>query len=645
MLDQNISPANPADYLAPTAQTIGQMFLERVGKSGKRTAWRNKKDGVWQPTTWNRFHEHAAAVFDYVAREGLEIDDKVCVIGSTRPEWGIVDIGCLLAGCVTVVAYPTLAPAQLAYLLDHSDTKIVFAEGKADVDKLLSIRSEIPDVQRVVVWDTGELETEMENSDWLVAFDEVLTTQADGEAIKAAQAKINPESTAIIVYTSGTTGPPKGAMISHSNILALLTSAHEFLPTDADDHSFSFLPMAHVAERIGSFYGRISAGISTAYATSIAHVLNEVVEVKPTIFFGVPRIFEKAYAKMMAGVEEASPAKQRMFRWAERQGRDVVQYWQADKPIPFELKLKYKLADKLVFSKIRSVFGGQVRQFLTSAAPIAYEILEFFWAAGCPIREAYGQTEATMMTHGNRAGAVRLGSVGKPVGGTECKLAEDGEILVRGPLVFQGYYKNPEATADTVDDEGWLHTGDIGKVDDDGFYYIVDRKKHIIITAGGKNLTPANIENELKAQDPLISQIHVHGDKRPFISAIVTVAAPEAIEYAVHNNSLPEGADTETMQAELIENPLADPPGLNETMKAVTSDPTVQNRIKAAIAKGNANLTKVETVKRFHILERDFSVEAEELTPTLKVKRKNVEQKYADVFDKLYDDNNFGIAV
>jgi long-chain acyl-CoA synthetase len=645
MLDTDLIPTSNPDYLALISRTVGEMFLERGRRSGDRSAYQQKINGQWQTTTWHQFLDKAVSVTRFLLDQRLNIGDKVCIIGSTRPEWIIADIGGVLAGCVTVGAYPTLAPAQMAYLLDHSDTRIVFAEGKGDIEKLLSIKNDIPNVQCVVVWDTDSLEEQLVTSDWLISWEQATAATASLADIEARQKEVDAHDTALLVYTSGTTGPPKGAMISHHNIMAMLSGAYEFLPNNENDLYMSFLPMAHAVERIMVFYGRISAGSSSAYATSISKVLEEALEVRPTLFGSVPRIFEKAYDKIMAGVEEASPAKQRIFRWAEKQGREVVNLWQAGKPIPLGLKIRYKIADKLIFSKIRAMFGGRVRQFVTGAAPIACEILEFFWAVGCPVFECYGQTEATAMTHGNSPGNVRLGSVGKAVNNIKVKLAEDGEILVRGDLVCKGYYKNEEATAETIDPEGWLHTGDIGKVDEDGFYYIVDRKKHIIITAGGKNLTPANIENEIKPQDSLISQVHVHGDKRPYVTAIVTIAAPEAIEYARKNSLIPDGLDAEAMLAQLVEDPLAIPAHLDQVMAAITAHQPIHDRIREAIARANSNLSRVEMVKRFHILDRDFSVEGDDLTPTLKVKRKNVEEKYSALFDRIYQEAGFAIEV
>jgi long-chain acyl-CoA synthetase len=307
------------------------------------------------------------------------------------------------------------------------------------------------------------------------------------------------------------------------------------------------------------------------------------------------------------------------------------------------LKLKFGIADKLVFSKLRAVFGGRVRYFVTGAAPIAPEILEFFWAAGFPIFEVYGMTESTVITHTNALGHVKLGSVGRPLGVVEDRIASDGEILIRSNLVFQGYYKNPEATAETIVD-GWLHTGDIGRKDDDGFVYILDRKKHIIITAGGKNLTPANIENELKASDPLISQAHAHGDKRKYLVALVTIGASEAVDWA-RQQGLVDGPTADKHIKDLTGNPLARTPALEALIRDVTQDPEVQKRVVSSVRRANEGLARVESIKKIHILEREFSVEEDELTPTLKMKRKNIEKKFAETFDRLYEDDAFGLVV
>ena len=644
MLDQPQQFAIPATYLTDDARTVGDLFVKRVERDGRRLAFKERQRSRWVPTTWQQFHDRSAAVASTLLEIGLEVGDKVCIIGSTSPAWCYADIAGHLAGLVTLGAYPTLTAEGLIYILDHSDSKVVFVEGQEQMNKLLAIREQLPKVVRVIVWNGKDVADTIAGDDWLMSLEDALAHDIDSEELKKRQEAVDPTSEAIIVYTSGTTGPPKGALLSHANILALMKSARHSFPMQREDVSFSFLPLAHVAERVVGFYSRIASGISAAFATDIPSVLEEVQEVRPTVFGSVPRIFEKAYAKMMAQVENAPPLKQKIFRWAEGVGREVVKDWQAGRESPMLRKLQYKVADKLIFSKIRQVFGGRVRMFITGAAPIAYEILEFFWAAGMPIYEAYGMTEGTAISHVNAVGHARLGSVGKTLGGIEAKLADDKEILVRGPTVFLGYYKNSEATAETIDKDGWLHTGDIGKVDKDGYMYIVDRKKHIIITAGGKNLTPANIENELKSSDSLISQAHVHGDKRKFLTAIVTIGPSEAVEYG-RQNGMVSDADAKRITASLLENPLAVPDGLPEVMKKVTSDRTLRQRIAESVRKANRKLARVETIKKIYLLDREFSLERDEITPTLKVKRKNIEKNFSSQFDRLYAEDSFGIVV
>ncbi len=643
MFDPDGSAGTSAEYIARRTETVGEMFLQRAARDGDKVAFFFKRDGEWQPVSWKGFAERSGAVASYLLGLGLQLGDKICMVGSTTPEWCYCDIGGQLIGAVTLGAYPTLTPKQLAYILDHADTKVAFVEGLEEINKILARRDELTQLEKVVVWNTEGAESLMEAHDWLVPFERVLQTPVDRVAIDSRVSATDPNGTAIIVYTSGTTGPPKGAMISQSNIMTIMRDQDEALDIVEGDCSMSFLPMAHVAERVLAFYGRINTGMPTYFASSIAKVLEEVAEVQPTIFGSVPRIFEKAYAKIMSTVEQAPPARQRIFRWAEGVGRQAVKLWQAGEPIPFGLKLKYKIADKLVFSKLRAIFGGRVRYFVTGAAPIAPEILEFFWAAGFPIFEVYGMTESTVVTHANMPGHTRLGSVGRALGVAEDRIADDGEILIRGKIVFQGYYKNPEATAQTIVDQ-WLHTGDIGKKDEDGFVYILDRKKHIIITAGGKNLTPANIENELKASDPLISQAHAHGDKRKYLVAIVTVGAGEAVEWARQQGTI-DAATADKHIKDLMENPLARSAALEAVIRDVTHNPDVQARIVASVRRANESLSRVETIKKIHILEREFSVEEDELTPTLKMKRKNIEAKFKDTFDRLYEDEAFGLVV
>lgn len=649
-LDQLPSLPHPVLGVASQATSLADLFRRRVQASPRRRAWRDKRDGRWVEITWQEFGQRAAAVAAWLVRQGLHPGDTVVIVGSTRAEWCVCDIGGQLAGLVTVGAYPTLSPEQLAYVIDHCDARVAFLEGPADLARVREVRALCPKLERVVMWDpegsNADAEpdaAEPEPALEIVSLAQVLGTEIDEAELDRRREAIEPSDVAIIVYTSGTTGPPKGAMISHANIMAFLTAGLG-IDFDEDDEMLTFLPLAHVAERIAGFYMRISAGYCAAFASSIPAVLEEVKEVRPTLFGSVPRIFEKAYDRIQGQVAQAPPVRQRLFRWAEDVGLQVVERWQQRSPVGILLRLQYALADRIVYRKIRGAFGGRVRFFVTGAAPIPQQVLRFFWAVGFPIFEVYGQTEATVITHANKPGSTRLGSVGQPVSAIEHRLADDGEVLVRGPLVFRGYHKDPDATQATVDDDGWLHTGDIGRIDDDGYLYIVDRKKHIIITAGGKNLTPANIENEIKSQDPMVSQVHAHGDRRPYVSALVTLSPSDALDWA-QGQGMIDAAKVARMKAELLANPLARPEGLDALLAAVGQRDEIRKRVIEAVRRGNAKLAHVEQVKRVMLLDRELSLEEDEITPTLKVKRKNIELRFAEQFDRLYAEETFGLTV
>ena len=632
MLDLTLAVERPTEKVSSLAGTVPELFRERVRRSGHRIAYREKRGNRWHGTSWRTFGGQAEAFASWLIAQGLQAGEKVAIVGSTRSQWCVADMGGQLAGAVTLGAYPTSTSMQLSYVLDHADARFVVVEGQEDLDKLREQRAHLKQVERVLVWDAG---AKLGEDGWAQPWAAALATLRDEGAIAERVGGLASSDTAILVYTSGTTGPPKGAMISHGNVLAVLRGQKENAPFEEDDVSFAFLPMAHVAERILGFYARVDNGTTAAFATSVAAVLAEVQEVKPTLFGSVPRVFEKAYAKILASVEGASPLRQRVFHQAERVGRECVRRWQRGEPIGRRLRLQYRVADRVVFAKIREAFGGRVRYFVTGAAPIAPEILELFWAAGFRIYEVYGMTEATVVTHANRPGRVKLGTVGPPLPYVEHRLADDGEVLVRGPMVFQGYYKDEDATRATIDAEGWLHTGDIGRIDAEGYLTLVDRKKHIIITAGGKNLTPANIESEIKAADPIVSQVHVHGDRRKFLTALIALAPHTALDLATKEQLL-EPARIERLRAALVADPLAKPEGLDGAMEELGRTAPVRQRVLDAVRRANGRLSRVETIKRVHLLERELSIEDGELTPTLKVKRKVVEERFAETFDGLY---------
>ncbi len=637
----NTGPHVPVVYLAKEVTTLGAMFRLRAKRSPNSAAIFEKQGTEWHETTWEQFYDQARQVAQGLLDLGLKAGDRVAILGPTKAPWAIYDMGVQLAGMVGLGIYPMQPTELIRFMVEHSDARAVLVDGEDEATKVLEAVAGLDQVLAVVPW-TEDLYRKLADRDERVTAPSALAGEPlDEEQLEQIQRAIMPLDTAILIYTSGTTGAPKGAMITHGNILSLLSSQDEFLELYEDDLSFNFLPMAHAAERVLGFFGRINSGVATAYATSVAAVLHEMKEVRPTLFGSVPRIFEKAYAKIQSEVEAKSAPAQQVFAFAVRVARQAARYRQQGQPLPLWLKAQHAVADRLVFREVRDAFGGRARQFVTGAAPIALEILEFFWGAGLDVYEVYGMTEATVVTHANLPGHVRLGTVGKVLEPMEHRIADDGEVLLRGPWVFKGYFKDAEATAATVID-GWLHTGDIGTIDLDGYLRITDRKKHLIITGGGKNIAPATVENAIKNQDPLISQVHAHGDKRPYVSALIAPSPIETLELGADRDLIAREQVT-TLVAELMANPAARSEALNAAMAKVVGHPDFVERMKAAVRAGNAHIARVEWVKRFVVLNRDFSQEHGELTPTMKVKRKVLESKHAKLFDRIYREGGFAL--
>ncbi len=636
-----LGPQVPARCTAPGARTVGDMFWRRAARSASRPALFEKTAGRWAPTSWADLYARAARVARGLRALGVAPQDRVGVLGPTQPRWATYDLGAQLAGAVSFGVYPKQSAEQIRYLLTHSEAKVIFVAEPAELEATLEAAKEAPDLRAIVPWTDALFSAFADRDPRVTSPRRFEAAPLDEAEVRATVDRTDPDDTAIFIYTSGTTGPPKGAMISHRNILSLLSAAAGHLPYLQSDISLHFLPMAHAAERVLGFYGRLSQGIPGAYAESTATVLDDLRAVRPTLFGSVPRIFEKAYARIHGELEKKPPAARRVFDWADRVGRRAAPYFLAQRPLPPRLAVEHALADRLVFRKVRAAFGGRVRQMLTGAAPTAVEILEFFWGAKIPVYEVYGMTESTVISHANRPGAVRLGTVGRVIAPGDHRIADDGEVLIRAPWVFRGYAKNEAATAETVVD-GWLHTGDVGVIDADGYLRITDRKKHLIITAGGKNLAPANIENAIKHEDPLISQVHAHGDRRPFVSALVTPAPLETLAWGAERGLVSEAEIAEHTRA-LMENPAGRSEALNAAMARVVALPAYRARIAAAVDRGNRRLARVERVRKLVLLERDFSQEEGELTPTLKVRRKAIEQKHAALFDRIYDEPDFGL--
>lgn len=586
-----------------------EMFTERCRTDPEKAAFLVKKDGIWNPVTWAEADRSSDRIAAGLLSLGLAPGDAVAIMGNTRLEWTLSDVAILKAACVSIGIYQTLSGEQAAYILKDSNARVLFCEDAEQLGKIRPHKDALPNLEHLVIWDGAGGEDGLMGMTDLIRKGEAALA-ADPEIVRQVSSRIDPSDTALIIYTSGTTGPPKGACLTHANFMAELTATDQIEQQHVGDIMMFFLPLSHVGERIGQFM-RIRRGITGAYVSDMKKILDEIAEIRPTFFGSVPRIFEKAYARIRSEVSTAPPIKRKIFAWAEKTGREFSRRRQAGQAIPPGLAIRQAVADRLVFHKVRAIFGGRVQYFLSAAAPIAVEILEFFHACGMVILEGYGQTEVSCFCTLSTPEAFRFGAVGRALPGVELKIADDGEIMVKGDIVFPGYHNQPELNRQTLTEDGWIHTGDIGKIDADGFLWITGRKKDIIITSGGKNVTPSNIEN-LLMNHPLIEYAMVHGDRRKFLSALI-VLSPD---------NLPAWAEARGHA------------GLD--YEALTHLDAVQQEIDAAVAETNRHLANFETIKKFVILPRPLEVETGELTPTMKVRRKIVEERYREMLDALY---------
>jgi long-chain acyl-CoA synthetase len=533
---------------------------------------------------------------------GIEKGDKVSILANTRPEWTYFDFAALSVGAVVVPIYQTNSPEECQYVLENSDAKAVIVEDAEQLAKIDAIRGRVPKLEHVI---------RMEGTGGAVSMDELIEAgsgRSDSEWEQRYQS-VAPEDICTFIYTSGTTGPPKGCVISHGNYRSMVSMALEESVLDQNTTTYLFLPLAHSFALLIQLLSFDLGGNIAYWERDPLKIIPNLAEVKPDYFPSVPRIFEKIYTAATSEVEKSGGLKKLVFNWAIGVGEKVRQRERAGQPVGFLLRKQYEVADKQVLSKIRALFGGRIKNCVTGAAPINPEILRFFDAAGVLILEGWGMTETSTAATVARPDAFKFGKVGKAFEGCEIKIADDGEILVRGPNIFQGYYKNEEATRETLED-GWLHTGDIGELDADGYLSITGRKKDIIITAGGKNITPANLEAEIK-QSPYVSQCVVIGDRRPFLIALITLDMEECAKLAEERGWPADSAE------------LARHEGMREL-------------IQEHLDEVNEKFARVEQVKKFEILPHDLSQETGELTPTLKVKRNVVSEKYEKEVDALY---------
>ena len=585
------------------SKTLADLLPRAAEIYGDAPAVSYKEGGAWVSRSFNEVLETVRSLSLGLIDLGVEKGDKVSILANTRPEWTYFDFAGLSAGATVVPIYQTNSPEECQYVLENSDAKVVVVEDDEQMEKVRAVRDRLPLLEHVVRM-AG-------TSDDAISMEELAQRGAGRDAAEweTRWSSVTPADICTFIYTSGTTGPPKGCVITHGNYRAMLDMVNENSVIENEDVTYLYLPLAHsfaLLIQLGSF----DLGATLAYwERDPLKIMPNLAELKPTYFPSVPRIFEKIYTAATSGVEKIGGLKKVIFNWAIGVGKRMRRVERSGRQPGFLLRRQYAFADKQVLSKIRGLFGGNLRLAVSGAAPINPEILRFFDAAGVLVLEGWGMTETSTAATISTPDDFKIGTIGKPFPGCEVKIADDGEILVKGPNVFQGYYKNDEATRETIVD-GWLHTGDIGEMDAEGFIKITGRKKDIIITAGGKNITPANLENEIK-QHPLVSQCVVVGDRRPYLVALVTLDPEEVVAYAKEH-------------------------GLPEDVEQLAANGEIRKAVEDHVAEINEKFARVEQVKKIAILPRDLSQEQGELTPTLKVKRAVVAAKHEPEIEQLY---------
>jgi long-subunit acyl-CoA synthetase (AMP-forming) len=572
-------------------ETVLQVLERTAREHAGRPAMRVKSGGRWQTTTWKEYREQALLAARGFLRLGLAPGEGVAILGYNRPEWFLADVAAIAAGGLPAGIYTSSTPEQCLYIADHAEATLAVVENQTYLETFLGIRDRLPKLRTIVLMTGTPQEPGVHSWQQLLEMGAGVP-EADLRARIEAQ---KPEDVCTLIYTSGTTGPPKAVTLSHHNVVWTAARVAEAYTVSETDELVSYLPLSHIAEQVVSLHIPMAVGGCSWFAESLEKLRDNLVEVRPHFFFAVPRVWEKMQAGIQAAGAQNSGLKKKIAAWARGVGAAGGQAEQAGRPKPF----LYPLAHKLVFSKVRQRLGlDRARVCATSTAPISVETLELFSSLGIPVLEVYGMSECTGPTTFSTPGRYRLGSVGFAIPGTELRIAEDGEVLMRGPHVFRGYYKNPEATKEAVDEEGWLHSGDIGELSADGFLRITDRKKELLITSGGKNIGPQILEGKLR-QIPVVSQAVVVGDRRNYLAALLTL-------------------DPQRTPRELAECPI------------------FRRHLEKQVEAVNATLARYETLKKFVILPEELSIEAGELTPTMKLKRRIVTQKYATEIESLY---------
>lgn len=596
------------------SDTICDKFIDTTRRQGEKPAIMYKRGGHWNEFAWAGYRELVESTAAGLQIMGVRKGDRVALIARTRYEWAVCDLAILGLGAITVPIYSNSTPEDIAFILEDSGAKAVICDNAKTLNTLHEIAKNSRTIEHIVIFDNPRTDEELPQGGpqqtWLNALqDKGLAALKKSPALyELAVAELSPSDTASIIYTSGTTGRPRGVVHTHTQIISEVAEAFPLLGVTSRDRSLTFLPFAHVLGRI-EIFGHALIGYTMAFAQDIERLRVDLIDVKPTIIVAVPRVFEKIYNSILAQAD-ISRLKNHLFKWALSVGREVSQQKLAKQPLPIELALKYQMAQRLVFKPILDRMGGRLRFAVCGGAPLSPIIAEFFHAAGLLILEGYGLTETMAAVTVNTPFDYRFGSVGKPIGDVRLKLAEDGELLIQSKKVMKEYHRDPEATARVLID-GWFYTGDIGEISGDGFLKITDRKKDLIKTAGGKYVAPQRLEGLLQA-NRFISQVHIHGDQKKFVVALVTLN-PEAVSAFTKENQI-----SATSPEQLAENP------------------KIREQIRLAVAEANSHLASHESIKNFAILPREFTIESGELTPSLKIKRKAVDEHYRQLIDSLY---------
>jgi long-chain acyl-CoA synthetase len=597
-------------------KTLVDVFMHTCDTSGGKPALVVKAGEGFRTITWAEYRREASQVAMALRGVGVDHGDFVALMMANRPEHVIADIGTLLAGATPVSIYNTLTAEQIRYIADNCQAKVAIVEDVSFLDRWETIRSELPNLALVVVLNSDGVDLDrpgMTSYEQFIADGAHALAGGQGELENSWRA-VKPDDPLTLIYTSGTTGPPKGVILTHQNLLYQLGVVQRILDIQPGQRGISYLPLAHVAERMTTHYVGVRFGGTVYFVQEVSAVLETLQEARPNTFMAVPRVWEKMHASLMAKIHATEDARRRKLALrAVEVGTKKVRVEIAGQHPSLGLRIQHALFDRLVFSKIRDGLGmDELRIALSGAAPISADLLAFFKAIGIEILEVYGMTESTAVITANRPGAVKIGTVGPPLPGIEVQIAPDGEILARGPIVTAGYHRRPEATAEAIDAEGWLHTGDLGTMDEQGYVRIVGRKKELIITAGGKNLSPNNIEETIKHTSPIVAQLCAIGDDRPFISALVVLDA----------DVLPGWCEAKGIAF--------------SSVAEAAEHPAILEEVQRAIDAGNEHLARVEQVRKWAIVPSEWTAESEELTPSLKLKRSVIHTKYSDVIDGMY---------